>query len=337
MSLATILNLKVSYQTNAWSTISKDITIIEVLDIIKNGDLSERINQLREYISKNQLEKYDIHKKGLPAVTFCGTFIGNRRKELLATYNKLIILDIDKLDEIELKRIKLILNNEELVFSFWESPSKKGLKGLVVVAFENEIDKSEVDYYHKIAFNNLKEYFLSKHNIELDISGSDTTRLCFLSHDSTLALKDKIVQFNVLQSEIEHPKTNRNNNISVKNNSTKLSKLHNGDDKNKPTHRKEIQFIIKYLMKQNLSITSNYEDWYRVAFAISNTFTFEVGQKYFLQLSKIDSTKYNEANCKAFLLNAYENSQKKITYKTIQYLASTVGYKLKREEGTEED
>ena len=42
------------------------------------------------------------------------------------------------------------------------------------------------------------------------------------------------------------------------------------------------------MTKRNLSITNSYEEWYRIALAIANTFTYEIGEKYFLKISKID-------------------------------------------------
>ena len=95
--------------------------------------------------------------------------------------------------------------------------------------------------------------------------------------------------------------------------------------------------IIRFLDNRNLSITYSYEDWLKIGLAISNTFTFDVGEKYFLKLSSMDKGKFNEINCKNFLLNCYENKSGAIKFSTIVYLANKKGYKSKkqREKGSE--
>ena len=98
MSLEAIISKKVSFQPNAWSSIEKEISIGEVIKDIKRGKYAKEVNRLRAYLRNNEKEKYDIHKKRLPGVTFCANFNGGRKKELINSYNHLIVLDIDKLD-----------------------------------------------------------------------------------------------------------------------------------------------------------------------------------------------------------------------------------------------
>ena len=87
--------------------------------------------------------------------------------------------------------------------------------------------------------------------------------------------------------------------------------------------------IIRYLNNKNCSITDNYENWCKVALAIANTFTFDVGKNYFIKLSKRDLDKFNESNCVNFLSNCYENRKREITFASIVYLANKKGYKTK--------
>jgi len=87
-----------------------------------------------------------------------------------------------------------------------------------------------------------------------------------------------------------------------------------------------MHLIIKYLSKRNLSITNSYSDWYKVALAIANSFTYDIGEKYFLRLSKLDVNKYDEQKCRTLLKYCYENSKGKFNFGTIVYLAIKVGY-----------
>jgi len=336
MELKNILDKNVSYQDNAWTPLSKELTIKQVLNSIKGTDHAFQVNNLRSLLRLGNIENYNIHKKKLPAVTFCGTFDGKRRKDSIKEYNELIVIDIDKLDKEGLNRTKSLLNDENYVFSYWESPSQKGIKGLVAIKYNIENKEYDIDFRHKYAFEQLVEYFKSKYNISLDESGSDTTRLCFLSHDPGLVLKKSFELFEI--DEIENGKSqNTKNRASLRNRNLKpISQkdlLLNPKKKNDPRDRNIIQSIIKYLLKRNLSITNSYEEWYRVAYAIANTFTHDIGEKYYLRLCQLDGSKYDEIGSKNMLGYCYENSRGDINFSTIVFFAKEKGYKNKKQVG----
>ena len=71
--------------------------------------------------------------------------------------------------------------------------------------------------------------------------------------------------------------------------------------------------------------------------AIANSFTYEIGEKYFIKLSSFDKTKFNEVNCKNFLLNCYESRNGTVKFSTIVYFANEKGYitKKQRDRGSE--
>jgi hypothetical protein len=175
----------------------------------------------------------------------------------------------------------------------------------------------------------LVKYFFENYSIELDTSGSDFTRLCFVSHDKELILKNEIQSFNVEFKPIH----NSTKNSTIKAPKTKWisskDTLLNPMGKNNPYHRKTMKNIIKYLSKNSLSITDSYEKWLRVAFAISNSFTYDIGLKYFIDLCILDSDKFDETECKNLLINCYENTRGEISFNTIVHLAVTAGFNYK--------
>ena len=185
-------NIKVSYQEKAWSSISKELTLNETLNIINSELLKGKIERLRKELGNGNKDYYDNNKKSLPAVTFSATFQENRRKDKLKDYNQILVIDIDKLSNKEMKTVGEDLKKEPLIFSFWKAPSNKGYKGLIKLNVIEKFDKINTDFQHKYAFNLVSSYFLKNHNIELDKSGSDITRLCFLSYDQEIIIKDNI-------------------------------------------------------------------------------------------------------------------------------------------------
>lgn len=329
-----ILSRKVSFQRTAFAPISHELLIKDVLRGIKEERLSFIVKRLREYIADDDMESYGHYKKGLPGVTFSATFREKRRRDSLKVYNEIVVLDIDKLTSDELQNNKKMLFEDPYVISFWESPSQKGLKGLISLDYNLEI--TDFDFFHKIAFKKLVDYFQNKYKIVLDESGCDTTRLCFLSADADIVIKEQCSAFSIVQDDVElyssaaKAYSTRQDTIRKVN---KKDALLNAVGKNSQKNRLVIKSIIKYLNKRNLSITNTYDKWYRIAFAIANSFTYDIGEKYFLDLCRLDKENHNEIESINLLINCYETSNSAITFSTIFYYAQEVGYKPKMIKG----
>ncbi|MCT4590680.1 MAG: PriCT-2 domain-containing protein [Carboxylicivirga sp.] len=327
-----ILNNKVSFQKTAYADLTHELPIRDVLRGIKEERLKGIVTQLRGYLDKGDKGIYDKEKKKLPGVTFGATFNGKRRRNDIKEYNRIIVLDIDKLDSEELTKINQILLKDNFVLSFWKSPSNNGIKGLVVLDFEEEI--YDVDLFHRIAFKKLVEYFYVLYKIELDESGSDTTRLCFLSSDSKIVIKDNFEVFAINSEDIaKYSPTIIKRTASKGKSLRKVNRkdaLLNASGKNSPQNRLTISSIIKFLTKRELSITNTYDKWYRVAFAIANSFTHDIGENYFLKICRLDKDKHNEIECKNLLINCYETTNSEINFSTIFHFAQELGYKPKK-------
>lgn len=326
-----ILKLKVSYQENAWANLSNEISIQDSLQLIKSEFFKIKISELRHFLENGNKAEYDKNKVKLPAVTFCATFNNKRKKDELKNYNSIIVIDIDKLENEDLNKVWNFLANDELVFTFWKSPSNKGIKGLISIQYDFELNDTNIDLAHKSAFSKLSNYFNTNYQIELDKSGSDTTRLCFFSYDSELILKDSYKPFEVLESDQLILKAKKNDKTvrikSVSNQDT----LYNPVNKNNQSDRKTIGSIIKFLERKNISITNSYENWYKVAMSIANSFTYDIGLKYFNRLSAIDKEKYDEINCTNFLQNCYESRNGSIKFNSLIHLANEKGYLTKQQ------
>ena len=327
MDLKELLETIVSYQNHFWSE-PKDISIQEVLDGIR-GDKHLQITQhLRDLYTQGNTEQYSEEKRKLPGVTFSASFEGRRESDHIKKYNSVIVLDIDKLGPQKLASTKAALRNDEFVFAFWESPSQNGLKGLVHIQSSEPEIAHDVHKFHKHAFSELADHFADTHDIQLDKSGSDIPRLCFISWDKDLVLKKEPISFRISEITDDQRNTARNKSFHKKS-TNKRDLLNNPRGKNDSHNRKTITNIIKYLNRNSLSITWSYQEWYSVARAISKSFTFDVGWAYFLQLSRMDKKKFNENECHNLLINCYENNRDEISFGTIIHLAKEKGFKHK--------
>ena len=108
------------------------------------------------------------------------------------------------------------------------------------------------------------------------------------------------------------------------------TKLFESEGKNSKSDRAEIEKIIAYLIRTKQSITSCYNDWLRVAFSISNTFTFDIGLKYYLRLCRLDGVAHDEYKSEMLLNYCYHKKRDNvINFATILYLAKSKSYILK--------
>ena len=319
-------NCNVTYFSSIKSHIAKGVSIYQVLSDFKAGVYATLIQRARCVLSENGKDAYSEVKKTLPIIAFCGEFRGGHAKHNIVHYNNILIVDIDNLTSEEMIRVKQCLLADEYVFSFWRSPSGFGYKGLLSLQYVNDDITFDIDQKHKVAFKHITDYFLRTYNIELDQSGSDYSRICYVGWDKDLVLKEQyksvlvdcatISGFYGVRKQVKttHPTLQPSFRVA------------NVKGKNEKRSRDIIASIIKYLSKRNLSITTTYEEWLRVGFAIANTFNYDIGHKYFLALSRLDASKYNEANCIEKLQECYRTGNGAVTLGTIIEMASSKGY-----------
>lgn len=331
--ISIILSEIVTLQENAWSRELKKISLGDTLNFIKDEKLDKDITILRSYLSVGNKKQYDSNKKRLPAVTFSGEYSTSRKQECLSSYNRLCVIDIDHLSNVEIQRLYKEFISEEYLISFWRSPSGSGIKGIIRFDFKKDFELNNSIQYHKIGFIALKEYFKNNHSVSLDESGSDITRLCFLTSDRDIVIQRTFKEFHIDNSDIEKYNVSEHRENKKVRKKTRFnvitsfnqSKYMNPKGKNKSSNRYMIQKIIKHLKKRNLSITETYDKWYRIGYAIANSFTYDLGLKYYLSLCKLDGIKYDEKSSIEMLQYCYENSKESISFGTILFFFTLRG------------
>lgn len=304
--------------TKTFSTIK----MFEELHHIRNGTYKNIIQNCREALQHGDEVLYKKLKSSLPAVTFCGEFNG-RKASNIVEYNNLMILDIDDLSKNDFLKIRNSILNDKYILSLWDSPSGKGLKCLIKI--NSSIDK------HKAVFNSLRLYFLENYQIIVDKSGKDISRLCFSSWDENIYYNPT----SEIYSDFVDFKVERQKNIKALKPITLALSAYATEGLNKKGNRFLIKKIIDYLTKRNLSITNSFDSWIKVALGISYSFSYDVGEKYFLTLCRLDAEKHNEEKSITLLQNCYNNrklnSNDIITFATIIFLAKENGFVIKNQ------
>ena len=313
-TVSEILQCKVSLFQSVFGKEAKRYTLGSVLKSFASRRYAKTVREAREYLQEDDTEMYKACKSMLPVVAFSGVFEGGHSKANLVHYNNIVIIDIDHLLEEALPTVAQQLQQDEYVFAYWKSPSGQGLKGLVRISCG---DEKQLDEHHRQAFRKLTNYFKTKYSIDIDQSGSDYSRLCYACWDEGLVIKETAKIFAVEKpTEAVPEKSHQPHKISAP----------HGNAIDRQSDIDTIWDIIRYLRNTGRSITHEYENWVRVAYAIAATFSPKSGDTFFLLLSQQDAEKFDPDACRRLLDYCYTHSNGQTTFGTIIYLARKAGY-----------
>lgn len=139
-------------------------------------------------------QAYNAAKKKLPAfMVSAATLTGGHAGKDLGQHTGLLQIDIDKLADIqEAQQVKGQLAVDPHILACWISPGGKGVKGIVPISASHET--------HKACFEAARDHFQKTLGREIDASCCDASRLCFVSHDPQLILRETAEAFLPLEA-----------------------------------------------------------------------------------------------------------------------------------------
>ncbi len=193
-----ILNKRVSLYRNIHADKAHAITLFEALNSIRTGIYKSQIENVRRLYSFGQpsTARYKSKKKQLPSFLFSGSLFETKFKFDLYGYTSLLVIDIDRPESID--TIKESLKNDSYIISTWLSPSGNGLKALLYIEYDIACAINDGWIYHEhCAFPQVQKYLRHTYGIEIDHTGADISRLCFVSYDPNIHLKKEFEPFKV--------------------------------------------------------------------------------------------------------------------------------------------
>lgn len=151
---------------------AKIVSLLEVYELLRCDRYKARTEKLRSFEQKDEARAFKA--VSFDYVSFSGTFNKRSDKELI-NHSGLLTIDFDHVQDIPALKKKLLADEyfeTELLFI---SPSGDGLKWIICA------DLSEVS--HQDYFKAVAAYILDTYHLEVDNSGKDISRACFLPHD----------------------------------------------------------------------------------------------------------------------------------------------------------
>jgi hypothetical protein len=158
----------------------KTLKLHEIHSLIKSNTYKGITTQLRAISDIKEKRKFKANN--FDYVTFSGEF-ERRNDNNLKKHSSLITIDFDHLPNINEVKKQLLEDDyfeTELLFT---SPSGDGLKWII------KIDLSKAT--HQEFFKAVANYLKQTYHLEVDQSGKDISRACFLSHDPDAILHKK--------------------------------------------------------------------------------------------------------------------------------------------------
>jgi len=241
----------------------------EIIDIRKQGITAllrtiDCVGKARAFKAQN-----------FPYCTFAGIF-SKRNDQSLIKASSLIVLDYDHITDItELKRLLLEDRYFETELLFI-SPSGTGLKWIVKINLEEDS--------HLNWFNATTAYVKETYNLEIDPSGKDLSRACFLCYDPHAYIRPKDAISNREKFNPADWLPNQENSKDLFTPRAKIEEnefLESSDQESNP----DVELIIERIEAAQIDITSDYRSWLKAGFAFANTYG-EAGREAYHRVSQ---------------------------------------------------
>ena len=151
----------------------KSICLLDAYNYIVGEYAKQRTEKLRTITDPKQARQYKA--TNFDYCTFSGMFT-TRNDKALVNHSGLLCVDFDHLQNVDLLRIQLLQDEYFETQLLFVSPSGDGLKWIISI---NTAKASHSEFFAAVA-----NYILQTYKVEVDKSGRDISRACFLAYDS---------------------------------------------------------------------------------------------------------------------------------------------------------
>jgi hypothetical protein len=159
---------------------TKQIDLVEAYSIIKGDSFATCTSTLRSIQDVKEARKYKAFQ--FDYVTFSGTF-SKRNDKHLRKHSGLLTIDFDHVSDLPGLKSELIKDQYFETELLFVSPSGDGLKWIIPI----ELTKAKHQDYFKAVAN----YIQHTYKLDVDQSGKDISRACFLPHDPDIFINPK--------------------------------------------------------------------------------------------------------------------------------------------------
>jgi len=317
---------QISYFQNPITNTNPD-TVINIEQLYKIITSDEDIRLICERIrSSSKEEQKQIKRKELPYVTPSGTFYKRANNELIC-HSRYLCLDFDNMlpENMEYFKSSLLRDEQIPMVIMFNSPTNKGFKCFILIPSDAET--------HGQYFDAVGNYIQTVYSQEVDKSGRDVARACYLSHDPNTYILPEWDLEPLDEKFLKKWLTKASSTpISVEDHAN-LNVTSDNDDNITAQKLSRVNRLIQMLEETQTDLTTHYQNWVNIGFALCEL--GEEGREPFHKISgvyegyDIDTTddKYS------VLLDKYDGS---ISLSTLFHIAKVHNVILDSKEAVEE-
>lgn len=161
----------------------KSISLLDAYNYIVGDYAKQRTEKLRGIKDQKQARQYKAST--FDYCTFSGMF-QTRNDKALISHSGLLCIDFDHLKSVDLLRKQLLQDEYFDTQMLFVSPSGDGLKWIIPI---DTRQARHADYFAAVA-----NYILQTYGVEVDKSGRDISRACFLPNDPNAFINPLILE-----------------------------------------------------------------------------------------------------------------------------------------------
>jgi hypothetical protein len=161
----------------------KAVSLLQIYNAIKGDYYKDRTEHLRKLTDQKQARQHKA--ANFDYCTFSGTFTSRNDKALIK-HSGLLCLDFDHLNSVSMLFNRLLQDDYFDTQLLFRSPSGDGLKWIISI---DTTKATHGDFFAAVA-----NYILQTYGVEVDKSGRDISRACFLPHDPQAFINPLIVK-----------------------------------------------------------------------------------------------------------------------------------------------
>lgn len=159
---------------------TREVSLVEVYSMVKGSEFASCTSTLRNIPDPKEARKYKA--QNFDYVTFSGTF-SKRNDANLQRHSGLLTIDFDHIQDIPTLKTALLNDHYFETELLFVSPSGDGLKWVIPIELTQV---KHQDYFKAVA-----NYIQHTYKLEVDQSGKDISRACFLPHDPDIFINPK--------------------------------------------------------------------------------------------------------------------------------------------------
>jgi len=309
-----------SYFKAPVSMITKPFRQIKLQDtyrMITSECIKNETLKLRQITDKQKNREYKA--ANFPFVTFSGTF-SQRKEAFLVKHSGFMVLDFDDLKYVNAVKFNLLTDKFLETQLLFVSPNGNGLKWVIKIDINKEL--SHGDWFDAVC-----NYISSTYEIEVDKSGRDVCRVCFLSYDPEACVNPRYVGPGKLNSDFWFTREEFNPHLWLK------QKLQRGRSasyripKSNTLIQRDVETVLRRIENCQGDLTSDYADWVKLGFAFADEFG-EAGRDYFHRVSQF-FPRYNPGGCDRQFDICLKSDKGGITIRTFFGMAKDFGVNIR--------